>query len=179
MTDALEGPRVKQTTLREQANSPRIGRARFIGNGVGFIILFAAASAAIGAIRTALSGGGIAVALPFSFKANFTGLPPSAHLEMIGHDALADSILLVIGTLLWMDLVVRRRRDRGKSGLDGVVWQLLFLASQFLYELGILPVLVPWLDLVVDIGALYLLVVLVFLPGTAGDNRYGPDPRIS
>lgn len=178
MTDALEGPRVNGPTLSEQANSPRIGRARFIGNGVGFLILFMAISAAISAVHTRLAGGGWVVSLPFfRTSTDLTFSPPSLHIGMIGPNVVADSVLLVVATLLWMDLIVRRRRDRGRSGVDGVVWQVLFLLSQGLYQLHILIPVVRWLDLVLAVGAVYLFVVLVILPGTNGPNRYGPDPR--
>ena len=41
MTNALEGTEPAKPTLREQANAPRIGRARFIGHVVGYVLIIA------------------------------------------------------------------------------------------------------------------------------------------
>jgi uncharacterized membrane protein YhaH (DUF805 family) len=56
----------------------------------------------------------------------------------------------------WMlaSLLIKRLHDRGSSG-----WQLLWV---------LLPVL----------GPLWLIYVLGFGQGTAGDNQYGPDPLL-
>lgn len=88
-------------------------------------------------------------------------------------------------------ICIKRRHDRNSSGID--VWIYLALTAIMLLvsALGfgmttmdfgngvIVPVpgpIVMGLNVVVGIYALYLLVVLGFLKGTAGPNNYGPDP---
>jgi len=92
-------------------------------------------------------------------------------------------------------VMVKRRHDRNSAGLDVLVFLGLTLLSLLVGALGIgmevmqmplgngttLPVPVPGpalaaLQMANGIFALYLLVVLGFLRGTAGENDYGPDP---
>jgi uncharacterized membrane protein YhaH (DUF805 family) len=99
------------------------------------------------------------------------------HLDLLSGNIIVKGILLAASTLVWCDLIIRRRHDRNRAGLDGMLWLVLFLASQVLFWLKIMPEFVRWLDLVVCAGALYLFVVLVILPGNPHENRYGAVPR--
>ena len=88
-------------------------------------------------------------------------------------------------------ICIKRRHDRNSSGLDVWVYFGLALVSQLLTALGIgmtltdmgngivIPTPGPIgmaLGVALGIYAIYLLVVLGFLKGTAGPNQYGPDP---
>jgi uncharacterized membrane protein YhaH (DUF805 family) len=85
---------------------------------------------------------------------------------------------------------IKRRHDRNNNGLDVWIYFALVVIVQLISALGVgmstmdvggtaIPVpgpIVTGLGLIVGIYAIYLLVVLGFLKGTAGPNNYGPDP---
>lgn len=88
-------------------------------------------------------------------------------------------------------ICIKRRHDRNSSGLDVWIYFGLTAIMLLISALGlgmtmtdfgngmVLPVPGPInsvLSIVVGIYAIYLLVVLGFLKGTAGPNAYGPDP---
>jgi uncharacterized membrane protein YhaH (DUF805 family) len=87
-------------------------------------------------------------------------------------------------------LCIKRRHDRNNSGLDVWIYFALGAINLLVNALGIgmstmtvgdvtLPTPGPIsivLGAIVGIYAIYLLVVLGFLKGTAGPNSYGPDP---
>lgn len=100
-------------------------------------------------------------------------------------------LLVMLGTaavFLWPNLAIaaRRTHDRDKSarlnlilfGICSVLgWIGLFALSgavPALADIGGLPLLTMLVNLVVGI---YLLVVLGFLDGTPGPNRFGPSPK--
>lgn len=159
MTNALEGPRGKDVTLREQANSPRIGRARFIGNAVGILLLVAL----------------VVVGLAF---VGLKEVPPAEAGAVMPNRwvSLAGSVLAF---LCLVDLAVRRRHDRGENGADCVALLLLLellVAASLLGLLASIPIAV--VGAVAGVAGLYLLVVLAVLGGNRGANSYGPDPRL-
>ncbi len=87
-------------------------------------------------------------------------------------------------------ICVKRRHDRNNSGLDVWIYMGLTLVVGLVQALGLgmtvidvggitVPSPTPLLSvlgIVVGIFAIYLLVVMGFLKGTAGPNNYGPDP---
>lgn len=88
-------------------------------------------------------------------------------------------------------ICIKRRHDRNSSGIDIWIYFGLALLSQLLTALGVgmtvtdmgngivIPTPGPIsmvLGVILGIFAIYLLVVLGFLKGTAGPNQYGPDP---
>lgn len=87
-------------------------------------------------------------------------------------------------------ICIKRRHDRNNSGLDVWIYFALAAINFLINALGIgastatvgdvtLPTPGPIamvLGLIIGIYAIYLLVVLGFLKGTAGPNNYGPDP---
>lgn len=87
-------------------------------------------------------------------------------------------------------LAIKRRHDRNNNGMDVWVYFGLTIILQLINALGIgmstmdvagtsVPVpgpIVSGLGIILLIYAIYLLVVLGFLKGTAGPNNYGPDP---
>lgn len=87
-------------------------------------------------------------------------------------------------------ICIKRRHDRNNSGLDVWIYLGLALIVSLVQALGLgmtvteiagmtVPTPTPLLSvlgIVVGIFAIYLLVVLGFLKGTAGPNNYGPDP---
>lgn len=83
-------------------------------------------------------------------------------------------------------LAVKRRHDRDNNGADVLICMGLVVVLTLLQAVGIgweiaggFPVPTTWLavvGLLTFIFAIYLLVVMGFLKGTAGPNQYGPDP---
>jgi len=87
-------------------------------------------------------------------------------------------------------IAIKRRHDRNNNGLDVWVYFGLTVVVQLINALGIgmstmdvggtaVPVpgpIITGLGVILGIYAIYLLVVLGFLKGTAGPNNYGPDP---
>lgn len=168
MTDALEGPQVKKVTLREQANAPRIGRGRFIGNTVGILLLVILIEAGLtlaGLKQSILIERGV-----FGLRREMTLVLPDLWA------ALAGSVLLLLGLI---DLAVRRRHDRGQSGSDAAAILILVELIAVGYASGLLIGAPPTVTLpIIGVAVLYLVVALAVLPGDKQANRYGPNPRL-
>jgi uncharacterized membrane protein YhaH (DUF805 family) len=89
-----------------------------------------------------------------------------------------------------MALGMKRRHDRNSNGRDLIIYLALTVILLLIQALGIgagttmvgtvaIPSPGPiftGLSFIVGIYAIYLLVVMGFLKGTAGPNDYGPDP---
>ena len=99
------------------------------------------------------------------------------HFPYVGLHPYAVIGLSVFSTIVWTDLTVRRRHDRGRSGVDAVIFQILLLASVIIHTFGNAPDIVGYLDAFLVLFGLYLFVVLVILPGNRQENRYGAVPR--
>jgi uncharacterized membrane protein YhaH (DUF805 family) len=170
MSTALEGTPKPTVTLTDQANGQRIPRSMFIGHTAGYLIILVLAVAAL-----AFAG----FVQPTSYDAVFavTTPPTVIHFPYMGLHPYAVIGLSVIAMLVWTDLTVRRRHDRGRSGVDAVIFQILLLASVVIHTFANAPDIVGWLDALLVLYGLYLFVVLVLLPGNRGENRYGPVPR--
>jgi uncharacterized membrane protein YhaH (DUF805 family) len=153
----LEGAPKPTVTLTEQANGQRIPRSMFIGHTLGYLLLFA-------------------LVIVASF---FVGLfrPPNSPMGQWELDRNFALALLAVGSVIALDLMVRRRHDRGRSGVDAVVWLMLALALAVIHIFDKAPDLVLWFDAIVGLYGLYLFVVLVLLPGNPHENRYGAVPR--
>ena len=163
MANALEGTAPPKPTLREEANAPRIGRARFIGHTVGLVIIVALISFGLSAI---------------GLHENYElGMPPQAFtLPVLNHwAALVLSLLLCCGVA---DLMIRRRHDRSRSGADCLILLALLEIGYVAFILHLIPIQPLMILLgVAGLVLLYLLVMLAILPGSKGANRYGPPPR--
>ena len=170
MSEALEGPPKPAVTLTEQANGRRIPRSMFIGHSVGYLLILAVAAGALG-----YAG----FLVPTSYDAVFavTTPPTVLHFPYTGLHPYAVIGLSVIAMIVWTDLTVRRRHDRGRSGVDAVIFQMLLLASVIIHSFANAPDIVGWLDASLVLYGLYLFVVLVILPGNPGPNAYGPRPQ--
>jgi uncharacterized membrane protein YhaH (DUF805 family) len=167
MANALEGTAPPKPSLREEANATRIGRARFIGHAVGYILLFAAIAGGLQFL------GGHVPALLETITLTTPSGPVTAPL-------LNRWIVLVLVLLLMAaigELAIRRRHDRNHTSADVIVWMELLLASLVLHLFGPALDALRWFDLGLGVIGLYVLVVLVLLPGTRGPNRYGPAPH--
>lgn len=159
MTNALEGTEVPKPTLREQANAARIGRARCIGHVVGYVLIIALIEIGLtfAGLKETRQMGATAVTVPNHWV------------------ALAGSVVLLLALI---DLAIRRRHDRGRSGVDAFVALLLLEAAYLGTVLGpVAPIPPMAVAAVAGVCGLYLLVMLALLPGNRGDNRYGPPPR--
>lgn len=117
------------------------------------------------------------VSVPVSFVTGLT-LERSVHV-------LIGNVLTVLLALPVPALLVRRYHDSGRSG--AWVWLAVFGFAVWLLRTVVSAVwglnarlgldgwtwLIDWLVIVANLGT----VLLALLPGTAGPNRFGPDPR--
>lgn len=160
MAHALQGAEAPKPTLREEANAARIGRSRFIGHAVGFILI-------VLVIETALTLAGLKETRQIGAQSITV---PNHWL------ALAGSVVLLLAL---MDLAIRRRHDRGRSGIDAFVALLLLEAAFLTTVMGSLPSQVPPIAVggVAALAGLYLVVMLMILPGNKAINRYGARPK--
>lgn len=99
-------------------------------------------------------------------------------------------VLFIVALYPSAAIAIKRRHDRNNNGLDVWIYFGLVLIVQVITALGIgmstmdvagtaIPVpgpILTGLGFILGIYAIYLLVVLGFLKGTAGPNNYGPDP---
>jgi uncharacterized membrane protein YhaH (DUF805 family) len=160
MAHALQGVEAPRPTLREEANAARICRSRFIGHAVGIVLIVLAVEIALtfAGFKETRQMGDQSISVPHHWL------------------ALAGSIVVL---LTLMDLAIRRRHDRGRSGIDAFVALLLLEAAFLATVMGPLPSQVPPIAVgaVAGLAGLYLLVVLVILPGNRDVNRYGASPK--
>lgn len=170
MSTALEGTPKPSATLTEQANGQRISRSMFIGHTVGYLVILALAIAAL-----AYTG----FTRPVSYDAVLAVTTPPTVLQLpyIGLHPYAVIGLSVLAMIVWTDLTVRRRHDRGRSGVDAVIFQILLLASVIIHTFADAADIVGYLDAFLVLYGVYLFVVLVILPGNRHENRYGAVPR--
>ena len=142
----------------------------------------------------------VAAMLGVSMMPNMAALsdPNSADAATVAAQ-LSDSmrksawISLVFFVILFvpiMALGMKRRHDRNSNGRDLIIYLALTVILLLIQALGIgagttmvgtvaIPSPGPiftGLSFIVGIYAIYLLVVMGFLKGTAGPNDYGPDP---
>jgi uncharacterized membrane protein YhaH (DUF805 family) len=160
MSTALEGAPKPGITLTEQANGRRLCRSMFIGHSVGYLLIFAV----------------VFVGMSFFQYAGIRPVPPSNYFELYINPYAAIA-LASVGSLIWVDLMVRRRHDRGRSGVDAVIWLMVAFASVIIHAFADAPDIVFWVDAALGLYGLYLFVVLVILPGDRKENRYGAVPR--
>lgn len=190
MADITQPSDRRAPTTGELATLPRITRARFIGNAIGALVLL------------------VIVMVIYAAAGYFTGANPmlfttltTSTSKLVMASAPVTFVFLLIYLCILVDLAIRRRHDRNRSGVDVVVWAefavgvlvlhlfgpdsakdatvLLLLSHDLSLVLrlfgsdGIVGLVADGMVLLLD---LYLLIVLVFLPGTRGPNRYGKDP---
>lgn len=110
--------------------------------------------------------------------------------DSMQRSSLASLILFVVFAYPMYAVGLKRRHDRDNNGMDLIVYLALTALVLLIQALGIgmetitigeitVPTMSMWLNLLllaVGIYAIYMLVVLGFLRGTAGSNQYGPDP---
>lgn len=119
----------------------------------------------------------VAMVLAGPFAVSYFGAMASVDPGLAGSDeAIAEAMMSGVGTLGWVGIglygifvlaifipsiavVVRRLHDRDMSGW----WYLGFIVAS----------LIPIVGIIASIA----FVVLMFLPGTPGPNRFGPDPK--
>lgn len=164
----------------------RIGRGRWWLGVVIIIVL-----AIILSIILSLVGLGV---MP-GFGATFDATNPQAVMDAAAKAsrsaAWGSIISFVIFAYPSYALGIKRRHDRDNNGLDLQIYYVLTFIVLLIQALGIgmtttdvgNGILVPvpslpitLLSVVLGIYAIYLLVVMGFLRGTAGPNQYGPDP---
>jgi uncharacterized membrane protein YhaH (DUF805 family) len=86
-------------------------------------------------------------------------------------------VLSVLTAIPMAAIGVKRRHDRDFSGIDVIGFAALTTFMQFLYALGTptgwFPVVV---SVAVTVWGICLIILLGFLKGTPGPNKYGPAP---
>ena len=86
-------------------------------------------------------------------------------------------IVSIIFAYPYLAVAIKRRHDKNNNGYDVIGLLVLQILIDLLNGVGIgLGVVSGILGIILLIYAIYLLVVLGFLKGTAGPNNYGPDP---
>lgn len=110
--------------------------------------------------------------------------------DSIRASSWAGLVMFIIFAYPGYALMVKRRHDKDSNGMDVLIYLGLTALLLLVQALGIgydtmtvgeitVPtpsVILMLLSLLVGVFAIYLLVVLGFLRGTAGPNQYGPDP---
>jgi uncharacterized membrane protein YhaH (DUF805 family) len=180
MTTALEGTPKRGVTLTEQANGQRLCRSMFIGHSLGYVILFTFLSVALSGLQFSSDGIAYRFSAEFTYSSefDFSTVPPLVRINFLHGNVIISGLLFAVALLVWCDLIVRRRHDRGASGMDGVIWLLALVVGQIAYTFDLLPMgILSWLNVLIALGAVYLFIVLVILPGDPGENRYGAVPK--
>jgi len=181
----------QRPTIRDFANSRRISRARFIGNMMGVLLILVLLEQLVIFVAV-YAGASPLLVMVVAPPTGSTFYLPSAGV------ALFFGLLFL---LFFLDLGIRRRHDRDRSGVDVIVWAEIYVGALVLFLFGpphavALPELpggksvsaIGWAFTVatpeqwVFVGVLLviglrLLGALLFMPGTRGPNRYGEDPR--
>jgi len=86
-------------------------------------------------------------------------------------------VLFVLLIVPWAALGVKRRHDRGASGLDlGGFIAFVAIVEVFSNLMADANIVIMGASLIVTVWAICLFVLLGCLKGTAGPNSYGPDP---
>ncbi len=88
-------------------------------------------------------------------------------------------IVSVITAYPYIAISVKRRHDRNNKGYDAIGLIVVGILYNLLQALGIITMgntVGMIVGLVFAVYAIYMLVQLGFLKGTAGPNDYGPDP---
>jgi uncharacterized membrane protein YhaH (DUF805 family) len=100
----------------------------------------------------------------------------SGYVQKAGWVGLITGIILAYP---YLAITVKRRHDRNNNGYDAMGLIGLNIVWQLLTALGVLSALSgigQAISVIIGIYAIYILVVVGFLKGTAGPNQYGPDP---
>jgi uncharacterized membrane protein YhaH (DUF805 family) len=129
----------------------------------------------------------VAIVLNFILGAVMGGGMPSLEqlmdpAVMMAYAQKQGWISLIIGLITaypYIALSVKRRHDRDNNGYDAIgliVFSLLWSLVQALGFVGSTNPIYMIVSVIFLIYAIYILVQLGFLKGTAGPNSYGPDP---
>jgi len=88
--------------------------------------------------------------------------------------------IIVSLALIYFSIAITGKRwhDRNKSAWWNLLWLIPALLAAPLTIMSFMasPSLGHWVLAILFIGVIWTLVECGFLRGTAGDNRYGPDP---
>ena len=102
----------------------------------------------------------------FAITTARSAAPSAARMEALQALALANPLLAAADNLIFLWLAARRFQDQDRPG-----W-LALAPSAFLLFVLVIPLPSP-----VALLGMIAFVIALFLPGTIGPNRYGPDPR--
>ncbi|WP_158626138.1 DUF805 domain-containing protein [Arsenicitalea aurantiaca] len=167
------------------------GRIARKGFWLGVLVLALLAIVLTLLLAPLMSGDFLQRAMILFEQPDYDGAEASAlMLEAAQRGAWASLVVNLIIGYPALALMVKRRHDRNSSGADAIVLYALTLLGLALQSVGIgneivafedglvvaptLPLIA--LNIVTGLLGLYLFIVMGFLKGTAGPNRYGPDP---
>jgi len=102
----------------------------------------------------------------FAISTVRSAAPSVARIEALHALALANPLLAAADNLIFLWLAARRFQDQDRPG-----W-IALAPSAFLFVVLLVPLPPP-----IALLGLIAFVIVLFLPGTIGPNRYGPDPR--
>jgi uncharacterized membrane protein YhaH (DUF805 family) len=100
----------------------------------------------------------------------------AGYMQKAGWVGLITSIILAYP---YLAITVKRRHDRNNNGYDAMGLIALSILWNLLTALGVVSAvggIGQAVSVIIGIYAIYILVVVGFLKGTAGSNNYGPDP---
>jgi uncharacterized membrane protein YhaH (DUF805 family) len=101
---------------------------------------------------------------------------------MAGYAQKAAWQSLIVGVITaypYIAISVKRRHDRNSNGYDAIGLIVVGLLYSLLQGLGVISstnTVGMIIGVIFGIYAIYMLIQLGFLKGTAGPNNYGPDP---
>ena len=102
---------------------------------------------------------------------------PTAAMANVSKLGWVGLIFAIIFAYPYLAISIKRRHDRNNNGYDVIGLIIVEILVNLINALGVgVGVLTGILGIIVLIYAIYVLVVLGFLKGTAGPNTYGADP---
>lgn len=137
----------------------RIGRLAFVAG----IVLLAAAS-------------------PFSIGTVISDNPFDEALRAVrrfGLGGLAWSVVLLVGVAA---LMTKRLHDRGKSGIQALLFYIPVGTAALTYFASHLPLVAKiaywstWISWLAGVSGVWFMVSLALYPGQKGPNKFGPPP---
>lgn len=148
----------------------RIGRQKFWLGVFCILLVFFAISAllmALGLRSTQVQAGTVSIngGQPQGFSGVRWTLTPWVAFTLTAMMAIPATMLSI-----------KRRKDRGSSGLDVVAYWVLAILANLLGLFGAEGFYVSAMQVVLLVWSVCLFVLLAVLRGTPGPNQYGPDP---
>jgi uncharacterized membrane protein YhaH (DUF805 family) len=101
---------------------------------------------------------------------------PAAVAAMMSRAGWQALIIGIIFAYPWLAISIKRRHDRNNNGYDAIGFVIVQLIYDLVLALLGFGTVASVVGIIFLIYAIYMLVQLGFLRGTAGTNQFGPDP---